>query len=239
MEPTKCNFCQAEIRPSCSCIQCGAPYCEACASRNMQEVIGGAILCNTHLDGAAISSSDVLDASFVLAHPSSPNVNLHPLVQHHRLKWLKREDEVMALHEALISADENHGGVVGLIGMGGGGKTVMCTMLACHTLVSQLYTDGIYWINAGRVLSCSGKWKFMIQELRTSQEAHSQLSQQFGDKRVFPNQAQWQQHLTTLLRGKRLLIIIDDVWDPAIVQALQVNSRVLSMLSYPLSFPQH
>jgi len=91
------------------------------------------------------------------------------------------------------------GRLIGLVGMGGAGKSVLARALAHDVLVRQAFRDGLVWLDLGESAELAAR--------------QTDLSEEFGDHRAA---ADWKQRLTrlnTLLAGASCLVILDDVWE--------------------------
>ncbi len=116
-----------------------------------------------------------------------------------------REDETVGVRDRLLASDES--GVaasapraVGLLGMGGIGKTVLATALVHDAELRAAFSDGIFWLSFGRnapVLARAAEFAFALTGVRTS----------YGDSEEARGE------LGLRCAEKRLLVILDDVWD--------------------------
>ena len=115
-----------------------------------------------------------------------------------------RDDDLLALKARLIST-EKHGSinlqvVTAIRGWPGVGKTTMASVLACDKDIIEKYSDGILWISLGQepdIHSSLATWGRAlgiddILKEKTVEDASRRLS--------------------AVLRNKRMLLIIDDVW---------------------------
>lgn len=116
--------------------------------------------------------------------------------------------------------------LIGLVGMGGAGKSVLARALAQDVRVRQAFRDGLVWLELGESAELAAR--------------QTDLSEEFGDHRTAED---WKQRLTrlnTLLAGASCLVILDDVWErehlrPFELQApdsaLLVTTRTRDVLS--------
>lgn len=107
------------------------------------------------------------------------------------------------------------GRLVGLVGMGGAGKSVLARALAHDVLVRQAFPDGLVCLDLGESGEVSAR--------------QADLSEEFGDHRAAADWKQRLARLNTLLAGASCLIILDDVWEREDLQPfeLQVPGPVL------------
>jgi len=99
--------------------------------------------------------------------------------------------------------------LVGLVGMGGVGKTTAARAVADDVAVRARFTDGVAWLTAGRdadPVACQ-----------------RQLAAMLGDASAIADVAAGRDRLRTLLAGTSRLIVADDIWDAAVTRALDVE----------------
>ncbi|WP_204140907.1 NB-ARC domain-containing protein [Halomicronema sp. CCY15110] len=95
-------------------------------------------------------------------------------------------------------------------GLGGIGKSVLASAIAYDPTVQSRFADGVLWSTLGQqpdILACLSGW---IQELGD----HSY-------KPTTPSSAS--AHLRTLLHDRRMLLVVDDVWDPGHAEPFRVG----------------
>jgi hypothetical protein len=104
--------------------------------------------------------------------------------------------------------------VVGIIGEGGKGKSVLAAAVARIWRVRIVYPDGIFWIECG-------------QHLRDSDLVNRQidLARQLGSQETITSIAQGQFILKKLLSDKAILLILDDIWDTCDTRAFDVLTK--------------
>eukprot|EP00698_Gefionella_okellyi_P011777 TRINITY_DN312_c0_g1_i13.p1 TRINITY_DN312_c0_g1~~TRINITY_DN312_c0_g1_i13.p1 ORF type:complete len:809 (+),score=167.93 TRINITY_DN312_c0_g1_i13:129-2429(+) len=128
-------------------------------------------------------------------------------------QWLPRDHEVTALLNAIQSSKSGLIGVTAVSGMGGIGKTTLCTMLCNHPATLEAFPDGIYWLTLGddckdalplqKQLASYGGWTDeRLKQLQTAAGAVEPLRMAF--------------------KGLRCLLILDDVWDDRLARYLMV-----------------
>jgi len=99
--------------------------------------------------------------------------------------------------------------LVGLVGMGGVGKTTVARAVADDAAVRARFTDGVAWLTAGPdadPVACQ-----------------RQLAAMLGDASAIADAAAGRDRLRALLTGTSRLIVADDVWDAAVTSALDVE----------------
>jgi WD40 repeat protein len=99
---------------------------------------------------------------------------------------------------------------VGLVGMGGAGKTILATAVVHDPAVQAAFPDGITWVNAGQRVTPT-----LLQERLAARLT--------GETTVsFPAAEVGRHRLAELLAGRAFLLVIDDVWDAEALNALSV-----------------
>lgn len=134
-----------------------------------------------------------------------------------------REDALSVLKARLgITSSTESGGAVQVLtairGWPGVGKTTVAAQLAHDIDVANKFPDGILWVSLGpapNLLSELATWGRAlgtedILQAKTLEEARTQL--------------------TALLRHKRMLLIVDDVWEPEHAVPFQVGGSGCAML---------
>jgi hypothetical protein len=144
----------------------------------------------------------------VAVKPSSPDVPFQ--VPEPRANFVPRPEVTRDLKELLIGEEpvgKDAGRVVAIHGLPGSGKSVMAEAVARDPEVVSHFSDGVLWATLGQDPNVSEFLGGCIQELKDfdfqSTAAQAAL-----------------RHLTSLLREKSVLIVIDDAWDPAHVTAM-------------------
>jgi NB-ARC domain/Trypsin-like peptidase domain len=109
-----------------------------------------------------------------------------------------RDDLIALAKDALRAASPSGGAhVVGLVGMGGTGKSVLACALARDDEVKQAFGDGIVWLEFGQRADPIARQK--------------ELAAAFGDERQAADPVHRLHNLEELLDGARCLVILDDV----------------------------
>jgi WD40 repeat protein len=97
---------------------------------------------------------------------------------------------------------------VGLQGMGGIGKSVLASALAHRPEVRRAFPDGIFWITLGQ--------KPQLAELQRW------LARQLGDAGLFADEHSGKETLRKLLEGRKVVLVLDDVWQRNHAEAFNV-----------------
>lgn len=127
--------------------------------------------------------------------------------------------------QALLGSGGDRGTTVGLTtalqGAGGFGKTALALELCHDPRIRKRYLDGILWAQMRDNMSPDDRLKEIRDLLRrwTNQDPPS-----------FETVAQAGQHLTDLLKGKNVLLVVDDAWrleDVTPFQGLDANAALL------------
>lgn len=109
---------------------------------------------------------------------------------------------------------------VGVVGMGGAGKSALAAAVVHDRAVAKRFQDGIAWIDVGGDRSAA-----QVQQLR------QQLAVLLGDRKgAFTTVGQWRDHLAWLLADRSCLVILDNVWDRAVLDAFDVPRRNSTIL---------
>jgi len=128
--------------------------------------------------------------------------------------FLAQPDRIKALRDLLLIDLQKPvvvSGVaarVGLQGMGGIGKSVLASALAHRPEVRRAFPDGIFWITLGQ--------KPQLAELQRW------LARELGDEALFPDERSGKECLRTLLAGRKVLLVLDDVWQREDAEAFNV-----------------
>ena len=151
-----------------------------------------------------------------------PAANAPPLPAHHA----PRQELLREARAALLRADDSGTArMVGLVGMGGAGKSVLACALAHDGQVRRTFQDGIVWLHLGQGAD--------------PRDRQTHLAEKFGDYLPAADSQHRLDRLNDLLRGHACLVILDDVWDhkhlhyfklSAPKSALLVTTRIRDML---------
>jgi NB-ARC domain/Caspase domain len=107
--------------------------------------------------------------------------------------------------------------VSAIYGLGGIGKSVLAAALAHDTRVQQRFEDGILWVTLGQepdIQKILGDW---IQKLRDFDYKPTTIEAASA-------------HLRTLLHGKRMLLVVDDVWQANHLEPFRVGGQECRVL---------
>src|SRR4029077_12144927 len=124
---------------------------------------------------------------------------------------IERPEAVRALRDTLFVADEHRAiALTALEGMGGIGKTVLAQVLCKDDVVRQAFPDGIVWMTVGR--EHTHDMKERLREV-------TKLLGGAADEGVAAETL-----YRTTIAGKAALIVIDDIWNKADLDAFLAES---------------
>ena len=158
-------------------------------------------------DAVSVDSSEKKAVSPFLL-PTVP-LQMPPLPDH----FVERPAHQDAVKNQLLRESKKSGTLVvsAIYGLGGIGKSVLASKLAHDGVVQTRFKDGILWATLGQnpdILPLLSGW---IQAL--------------GDRSYKPTALEpASNHLRTLLYGKKVLLIVDDVWNPSHLEPFRVGS---------------
>ncbi len=126
--------------------------------------------------------------------------------------------------EALLSGNKEHNSVgitTALQGAGGFGKTFLAQQICFDERVRERFPNGILWVKLKEVITPEGPLSGILEAIRlwTGEEPPA-----------FENATNAGAHLRNLLASLRVLLVVDDVWNPADVtpfQGLESGSALL------------
>jgi hypothetical protein len=158
------------------------------------------------LDIAAASTSPLpqMEVAPAPVAPTGHAAVLHG-VPSQRLNYLRRQEYLDRLKQALLSATDRAVGItgttsrIGLHGMGGIGKTVLAIDLVNDDEVRLAFPDGIFWLTLGQT----------IEPLRLQGELAAYIA---GDAKAFATVSEARDQLRQLFDGKSCLLVLDDLW---------------------------
>jgi WD40 repeat protein len=101
--------------------------------------------------------------------------------------------------------------------MGGAGKTVLATALARDPSIQAVFRDGIAWVDAGQ----------LTMAVQLQERLAARLT---GQSVSFQSVEMGRHHLANLLADRALLLVVDDVWDPDVLNAIDVVSGTGALL---------
>jgi len=128
--------------------------------------------------------------------------------------FLERSDRLRALKDAVL-ADLVRPQMVtgasartGVHGMGGIGKSVLAAALCRDTEVRRAFPDGIIWVPAGQQPDLMGLQRHIARAL--------------DDPGLFETRHEGRAKLAELLADRAVMLVLDDVWEPAHAEAFDV-----------------
>lgn len=154
-------------------------------------------------DNNQIINEAPLNALVPFQMPPIPKHFVPRLEQSDRVKTYLLNDETASPGTLVVSA---------IYGLGGIGKSVLATVLAHDSEVQKRFADGILWITLGQqpdIQKILGDW---IQSV--------------GDFNYKPTTiGSASAHLRTLLYDKRMLLVVDDVWQSDHLEPFRVGGE--------------
>ncbi|MEI5519155.1 NB-ARC domain-containing protein [Streptomyces brasiliscabiei] len=134
--------------------------------------------------------------------------------------YVEREELITALRERLLAPGPDHPSgapLVMITGMAGVGKSVTARALARDPSVVAHFTDGVVWLELGKS--------------RNIQTAQNELMQALGGVvGTSVDQRQVNARLNNLVRGKSLLLVLDDAWEPEQLRAFEIHHPTVTIL---------
>ena len=127
-----------------------------------------------------------------------------------------RDVEVTVIKARLVGGNQ----VAALHGLPGAGKTAIAVQVANDTEVHETHTDGILWIGLGKhcdVISRLGVW---AKALGVPEESMSKLTRA----------EDWATAIHSAIGTRRMLLVIDDVWEARDAQAFMIGGPNCSTL---------
>ena len=135
-------------------------------------------------------------------------------------KKLVRRTAVIRGIAGMLLGDNPTVGLVGLRGMGGIGKTVAARLLADDPAIRRRYHDGIFWRIAGENLK-EEEIKDRQRGLLDALGGHAPGAASIDELR---------DAITKELDGRKVLIVVDDVWTPNDVRAFSIRADGCAVL---------
>ena len=119
--------------------------------------------------------------------------------------------ELERLVDTLVRAD---GRAVALVGMGGAGKTVLAAEAAHHKRVRRRFRAGVAWL--------------AVEPRADVRLLQSDLAQRLGaGEAVFREASEGRGALAGLLAGRRVLVVLDNVWERDVLDAFPPDCQML------------
>ncbi len=126
--------------------------------------------------------------------------------------FVPRSDALNVVKEKLLAEDDRTLVVSAISGLGGLGKSVLAAAVVLDAEVQARFPDGILWVTLGQnpdLQTMLGDW---IRELDKSREAFSANTLESASR-----------YLHNLLAERRMLLVVDDVWNAAHTQWFRVG----------------
>lgn len=124
-----------------------------------------------------------------------------------------------ALLETLKHSLTNTPDSLSLSGLPGMGKTALTLALAADPEIRRAFPDGILWMQLGKTPTISQHLARWVRLLQGQHALLQPIRQPFAEG---ASRLAWGDHLRELLRTRRLLLIVDDVWSMDDLLACQV-----------------
>ena len=138
--------------------------------------------------------------------PGVPMPKFKPVV------WVDRPKPLQEVKDLLLGMMEQTLSIAAVYGLGGIGKSVLAQVLIEDAEVQQNFPDGILWKTLGQnpdLQNCLGDW---IRELDKSRDSFSATTLESASG-----------YLHNLLAERRMLLVVDDVWDAAHAEWFRVG----------------
>ena len=129
-----------------------------------------------------------------------------------RARYLLGRDSLFTLLRQRL-LDEKSVALTALRGLPGVGKTALATALVMDQQVQAAFRDGILWAGIGpqpNVLSLMVRWGALLGAVPPTEKQVASLEE-------------WSQILRTIIGKRRMLLVLDDVWDAQTALAMQVG----------------
>ncbi|XP_054720094.1 apoptotic protease-activating factor 1-like, partial [Uloborus diversus] len=133
----------------------------------------------------------------------------------------RREEKIREIRNHLCIASREDRQWVILYGMTGTGKSVLAAeCLRCNELIEQHYSGGIFWISIGRIKDDNALWlkmKRLFNLLGVNKELYA--SEDLQDLTIVIRKE--------IIKRKKILLVLDDVWDKKVIKAFDIGCPVL------------
>ena len=126
--------------------------------------------------------------------------------------FVDRSSALSSVKEKLLVETDQTLVVSAIAGLGGLGKSVLATAIVLDGEVQRRFEDGILWVTLGQnpdLQSCLGDW---IRELDKSRDSFSATTLESASG-----------YLHNLLAERRMLLVVDDVWNAAHAEWFRVG----------------
>ncbi|XP_054480980.1 apoptotic protease-activating factor 1 isoform X1 [Anoplopoma fimbria] len=169
------------------------------------------------LPGAHTPSSDCC-TPYVQAMLSEGGVPQRPVV------FVSRPELVNRIREKLYRLQKEPGWVT-VFGMAGSGKSVLAAeAVRHHGLIEECFPGGIHWLSIGQLDKPGLLVKIQSLCFRLEQSLDSQSHYRPPNTL---DEAKERLRFLTLRRYPRSLLILDDIWDSAVLKAFDIHCRIL------------
>jgi WD40 repeat protein len=182
--------------------------------RAAADVVAGAA---THYENARMAPASPSGSGRVAELYGVPGQRPNYLRQRAYLDRLKQAVLGAADRAVGIAGARPQGEPIGLIGMGGIGKTVLAIDLVNDNEVRRAFPDGVFWLTLGQT----------IEPLQLQGELAAYVA---GGANTFATVSEAREQLRQMFDGKSCLLVLDDLWrlqDAEPFDVLGPRSRVL------------
>jgi hypothetical protein len=128
-----------------------------------------------------------------------------------------QRSEYAKVRDALLAQEDGKGRTVGITtaihGAGGFGKTALAIELCYDERVRERYSDGILWTTMGEEIDAAGRLARVLNLIRWWTDSNPPAFQKDASEAAA--------YLREKLDGKRVLLVVDDVWRPEDVTPFQ------------------
>jgi WD40 repeat protein len=138
------------------------------------------------------------------------------------VNFVDRTLEIQALRKVLLTdGGGHHVALMALEGMGGIGKTVLAQALCHDEVVQQAFPDGVIWVSIGKDPA--------FDTLTRMREVGKALG---DDLSRYDNELGATNQYRSTIRGKAMLIVVDDIWNVSDLRPLLAESSPRSRLLF-------
>ncbi|XP_064198777.1 apoptotic protease-activating factor 1 isoform X1 [Anguilla rostrata] len=139
--------------------------------------------------------------------------------------FVSRPAQLNRIRQKLYKLQETAGGWVTVHGMAGSGKSVLAAEAVRHeALIKDCFPGGVHWLSVGQVDKAGLLVKIQSLCFRLEQVQDCEESRR---PRGSVEEAKERLRFLMLRRYPRSLLILDDVWDSAVLRAFDIQCRVL------------
>ncbi|KAM4615545.1 apoptotic protease-activating factor 1 isoform 1-T2 [Polymixia lowei] len=138
--------------------------------------------------------------------------------------FVSRPELVNRVRERLYRLQKEHGWVT-VFGMAGSGKSVLCAeAVRNHALIEECFPGGVHWLSIGQLEKPDLLVKIQSLCFRLEQ---SQEPQSLHRPPSSLDEAKERLRFLMLRKYPRSLLILDDIWDSAVLKAFDIQCRIL------------